>query len=92
MHKTGMSAHVVNVGDGWTNVHFTLHGGGILDLSSGDGRELRDTLADHFSQIKGVSLVNVTDSGVSVEHTDSAMAMVRAAVQTACGLAGILVA
>lgn len=87
-----MSAHVVSVSEEWTSVHFTLHGGGVWDLSTGDGQQLRDALADKLAGVHGVTLVNVRDDGLSIEHAEHAHRTVKGLVEASCRQAGIRVA
>lgn len=92
MKPMPMSAHVVCVGEGWTNVHFTLHGGGIWDLSTGPGQMLRDELASKLAGVDGVTLVNVNDDSLSIEHMDHIQPVVKSMVHASCSRLGIQVA
>ena len=92
MKPMPMSAHVQSVGAGWTNIHFTLHGGGIWDLSTGDGQQLRDDLADKLAGVNGVTLVHVSDDSLSIEHAENAHKTVKSLVQASCHQVGIRVA
>ena len=92
MKPLPLSVHVVSVGEGWTNVHFTLHGGGVWDLSQGSGRYLRDELASKIADVKGVSLVTINDDSLSIEHAEHAQHMVRSLVHASCSQKGIQVA